>query len=51
MAAFTARTLNVSRSFAEQQHKATAEVKETVDVVKETVNAVKKVAADASADA
>jgi len=26
-------------------------VKETVDVVKETVNAVKKVAADASADA
>ena len=46
-----ARTLNVSRSFAEQQHKETAEVKETVDVVKETVNAVKKVATDASADA
>lgn len=49
--AFTARMLNISRSLAEQQHKATAEVKETVDVVKETVNAVKKVAADASADA
>lgn len=43
--------LNFSRSLAELQHKATAEVKETVDVVKETVNAVKKVAADASAEA